>query len=119
MKLAAIALVASLCAALGLVAAGKIKRASLWTLHMSHKVLTKLGFSHATISQFARIGPCAAIFFLLPGGSILAVLVWLYGRRHYSGHLGFAHASAKPAASGVAKSRLESENSNLIRDHFL
>lgn len=109
MKLAAIALAGSLCAALALFAG----RASLWMLRLWHVLTTKLSPSHATISQIARIGPCAAIFFLLPGGSILAALVWLCGRRHYPGHLGFAQAPVEPAVSGITRTRPESGNADL------
>lgn len=55
----------------------KLKRTSnVWTARL-------LGF-------LRRVGPYAAIELVLPGGSVIALVLWLY--RHRSGH-GHTHAS--------------------------
>jgi hypothetical protein len=58
------------------------------------------------IHAVRQLGPYAAIELLLPGGSLLAILLWLYRRNRLARQAGSTHATAS-GQSEFARCALE------------
>jgi hypothetical protein len=56
---------------------GAIRRAARWTLGLRNWI----GFAAAVIVRLKALAPYALIELILPGGSVMALLLWLYRRR--------------------------------------
>ena len=59
------------------------------------------------IHAVRQLGPYAAIELLLPGGSLLAIALWLYRRNRLARQAGSTHATARVSRNLLAPCALE------------
>jgi len=69
----------------------------VWNVASTQRWLNLIGGGlRRAIQVMRQLGPYAAIELLLPGGTLLAILLWLYRRHQLARQARFANGTATP-----------------------